>query len=523
MGDAADGGARMLFVLALRNVRRNMHRLRPVAIVIVAGFSLLLTGNGVLYSINRSFSQGLRTSLTGDFSLSHKDMATFTLLGSSSLLAGEYRQPKDLPFGEDLAAALRSDPGVTGVLGVTTVPALMELHAGDEKKKALEEYYRYNEERGVRVERQSETYYSSVHPLMGMDFTAAAKFFPGLELVSGSFPEPGKPGFLVQEGLLKDMSAWFDPMGVTFRFTSNIDNSNFSIRELPLCGVYRLPLSDPALAPLVLADYASVRDLAGLRRGSDPASALGDDASALLGLDIDELFSDEGADSSGGEGSSAELLDGLAAMFSSGNAAEDLSASSPDDGPWHFLLINTARNEGAGSIKSRLAEAGYGPDQEFLLRDWRATVGGSAMLVRFLQLVLNLGALFVIFGVVLIATNGMTLSIFERRAEFGVIRAMGASKPYVLALVVLESAIVVFGGAVLGLLLGGLAILALNLAGLRVDNQYVIMLLGGKAIRGELSVGLLAWHALGAMAMALAACVSPLRKVLGIQPSRAMA
>jgi putative ABC transport system permease protein len=145
------------------------------------------------------------------------------------------------------------------------------------------------------------------------------------------------------------------------------------------------------------------------------------------------------------------------------------------------------------------------------------------MLVYVLQLVLNIGALFVILGVLLLATNGMMLSVFERSSEFAVMRAMGASRRFVFALVIQESFMLVFGSAFLGLFLGAMASLLLNALYIEVANPYIVMLLGSNSIHSTLKLGLFLLHALGAMCIAIVASVFPVRKVLVIQPSRAMA
>ncbi|GAB1455645.1 hypothetical protein MASR2M48_09520 [Spirochaetota bacterium] len=273
-----------------------------------------------------------------------------------------------------------------------------------------------------------------------------------------------------------------------------------------------------------MADHNSVRELAGLRLVLDPSSDIDKNTATMLGLDIDDMFGQDNAIIANQEAGSTDLLQGVLDIFGKQESVSD-SAAEPmvDSGPWHFILIRLAENHSLAQFKKTLQEQGFDMRDQVLLRDWRNTVGGSALLVYVLQLVLNIGALFVILGVLLITTNGVMLSIFERSAEFAVIRAMGASKPYVIKLVVLESLLVVFGSAVLGLLLGALATVIINRIGLEVRNPYLVMMVGGNTIQSAFSLGLFLVHALGAVLMALVVCILPLRKVLTIQPSRVMA
>lgn len=339
-------------------------------------------------------------------------------------------------------------------------------------------------------------------------------------MVSGTLPPPGEAGFLVQEETYGAMSSWTEPIGSMVRFTANIDNRSFAIRELRLYGVFRLPVDDPSLRGLVLVDQDSARALAGLRAGADDAVLSELDAGLLAG-DLDELFGG-GMDLSDPVPAASGLLEGLEDLFAA-QALEPAASAGDDVGPWHFMLVKLAPDAKVDDVRAILKGGGLDPDNDLLVRDWRATIGGSALLSYVLQLVLNAGALFVILGVLLLATNAMMLSIFERTAEFGLLRAMGASKAYVSMLVMTESFAVVVGSAAAGLGLGALGTIALNRAAIEVTNPYLVMLLGGGLVRSRLDLPLAAWHLAAAALMAFAAGYAPLRKVLGIQPSRAMA
>ncbi len=96
-------------------------------------------------------------------------------------------------------------------------------------------------------------------------------------------------------------------------------------------------------------------------------------------------------------------------------------------------------------------------------------------------LVLVLGALLALAGVFSIA-NVMLTRVLERRAEIGLRRALGASRPEILYLVMLEGALLGGGGAVLGAAVGSITATAVALVqgwpspAFRVEIVWAILL-----------------------------------------------
>lgn len=89
--------------------------------------------------------------------------------------------------------------------------------------------------------------------------------------------------------------------------------------------------------------------------------------------------------------------------------------------------------------------------------DWRRAMPGLADLVRLDRAghAVLMGSLFVIVG--LGAINTLLMSVLERRREFGLLRALGARRGGVLAMVVSEGTFLALGSAAAGLGLAALA------------------------------------------------------------------
>lgn len=81
---------------------------------------------------------------------------------------------------------------------------------------------------------------------------------------------------------------------------------------------------------------------------------------------------------------------------------------------------------------------------------------------------LGISAIALVVGAIAVA-NTMMMSVFERTREFGVVRAVGARPSFLFSLVVLESVVLSLAGAVVGVGLGGLATMVVNV----IANDYI--------------------------------------------------
>lgn len=170
-----------------------------------------------------------------------------------------------------------------------------------------------------------------------------------------------------------------------------------------------------------------------------------------------------------------------------------------------------------------MADAGYTKGQGYLVRDWSASVGGNARLAWALQLLFNSGLLFISFGAVIIAANALLLSILERTGEIGTLRAMGASRLRIALMIFIETLLVVFGSALLGIAVGSMAVRSLNTAEIIIQNSYIQLLFGGEPLRGEVSGRIVLLHLLAAFLLSILSMLYPLKRALGIRPVEAMA
>ena len=490
----------MLASIVTRNVLRNRRRLLPLVVALIVTFLILVVGNAVLLSSDRALSSTYIDHIAGDLSVSATSDASFTLFGSEALLVGEYQVPPTLLGFDELLERVESMPEVRAVSPVVTGAASIEI--------------------GSR--RRNRT-------IIGVDFDRFRETFPQLELVEGEFPASGERGVLVQQDYAHTVPRI---VGRNASFVAAHDLS-FTLRQAPVRAVFAYPVDDDLLRNIILVDAETARALNGYVYGAGGQVDLPEAEQQAFERDFDDLFGEadtfdeaesfDDADADDiGDTDEATTLDELEAFFRE-TADESAAERATAEGAWNFLLISLHDSSDAETVSRRLRDGGFTREAGFLVRDWRDTVGGNAQIAWYLQLMFNVGVLFVIAGAIMITTNALVLSVLERTAEIGAMRALGATRSRVSAMIAAETVIVVVGSAIVGIALGVLAAAGLNGAGLIVDNPYIDILFGGRPINALITARLLALHAGAALALAVLAVVYPLKRAIAIQPVEAMA
>ena len=467
-----------------------------MVVIIVVVFVVMVMGNAVLAASGDALYATYARLVSGDLSVSATAETNFTVFGSDQLLIGEYLIQPTLSDFAALRGAAADLAVVDQVAGLVSSAANVRI--GDRRANKT---------------------------VFGVDFASYRALFPELELVAGRFPDPGEPGMVVQ-------ADWENAVGEPALLAGTTGRS-FVLREVPVTGVFDYPVDDELLNAVVLVNADTARALNGYLYGALDEVAISQEDQAVLDSAVDDLFGappEEG----GTEESAAVDLDALLGgggdtaepSASTRETQEDLEADRAREaitGAWNFLLVGLHNPGERGTAMRLLEAAGYTEEAGFRVRDWYRTVGGNASLVRYLQLFFNAGLVFVAVGAAIIATNALVLSVLERQGEIGTMRALGAGRGRVAALISLETAMVVLGAAALGVAGGVGATAVLNNAAYVVENQYIAILFGGAPLRGEVGAPLVAWHLAAGLALAVVAVVYPLKKALAVSPREAMA
>jgi putative ABC transport system permease protein len=134
--------------------------------------------------------------------------------------------------------------------------------------------------------------------------------------------------------------------------------------------------------------------------------------------------------------------------------------------------------------------------------DGRTALAGLEAPLHQSMLIANAVWIIVVFVAAVALLNTLTLSVLERRREIGVLRAMGSSRRYTLAMVLAEAAAIGIVGGILGLLIG-------------LIDQWLFSLVSGDIMSFNVTFRpspMALVFTLGALAISLLGSVPPARR-----------
>ena len=497
---AAYGGTVILLRIALRNLGRRGRKNIVVAALIAVGIGAFFTGNAVLESAIGGIQHTFSDNFTADISISQKSEQSFSLFGPDVPVIGNYESEPLLVNASKAGALLGNLPGIRGMAYVISSPVLVE--AGGARDGAL----------GLGV--IGDEYFS---------------LFRTPQFISGAPPAAGSAGWtVITEVWAHKIAAaqGHEPVpGDTLQF-SFFHNQTFTIREAKLAGIIRYQPTNDSLDSVVIMDARILRALCGYSQLSNqaPPPQPGPAAGAAEGGDIDSLFSGQANQRQTRQPTAPVSINELRKLMAQAGHAAPAIDTSPlgHDGAWNFILIRAAKGADKSGLATAIRSTLSGESFTVQVRDWRGTAGAVALYVYFMQIVLYVGLL-MLGGIVLILTiNSLVMSVFERTAEIGTMRAIGAQRGFILGLFAAEtSALTILSGAG-GILLGSTAVLLLSRAPIHFTNQILILLFGGPSLQPGISGANVAVSLVASVILGAIAWVYPVRLALRIQPVRAI-
>lgn len=481
----------MLVQLTVRNVLRNLSRLAPLVIIIIAVFLTMLVGNAILSASGEALYGVYGALLAGDLSVSADAETNFTIFGSDQLLVGEYLILDVIHEFEHVQTTVEALHDVRATAGLVSATARVQIN-GQERTQTL----------------------------FGVDFAEYRELFPDIALIAGAFPEPSEPGIVIQEHWLADEDAAAATLGRSALLTSGRGRT-FTLREVPVTGVFRYPVDDALLSTIALIDADTARTLNGYLYGALEEVDLSAEDARILDAEVDTLFGE--SDTSAGTSRDAGEINLGNLLGTRFDTARTERARETIAGTWNFLLVALHDRGDRQAVLRELEAANINENDEYRVRSWWSTIGGNASLVRYLQVLFNAGLVFVAFGAAIIATNALVLSVLERTNEIGTMRALGATRVCVALLITFETVLVVVSAAVLGIISGAIVVRMINAAEYNATNQFIQILFGGGPIIGFVSGRLVLMHLAAALLLSLIAVVYPIKQALVVSPREAMA
>lgn len=167
------------------------------------------------------------------------------------------------------------------------------------------------------------------------------------------------------------------------------------------------------------------------------------------------------------------------------------------------------------------SELAKGPD--YMISEWWHAAAPMSMITQGIKGVLNI-ALIIIFAVsTIIIMNTLVISVMERTAEIGTIRALGGQKGFIFRLFVLESLTIsaFFGG--LGILMGALLIQVIQLLGIPAPpDSFMRTLINADTLYPTLSPRTVVYSFIFIGIIGLVSSLYPVNFALQVDPIKAI-
>ena len=154
--------------------------------------------------------------------------------------------------------------------------------------------------------------------------------------------------------------------------------------------------------------------------------------------------------------------------------------------------------------------------------DWQDASGIVGQFILVLRAVLTI-ALVIVFGVALVIINNtMVMATMDRVREIGTMRAIGASRGFVLRLLLAETVVLGLASALVGSLAAAAVVLGLGVVGIPATGEVTIFLFAGQALRPTLHLHAFLLGAAAVVVVATAGAAWPARLAAKIAPVVAM-
>ncbi len=486
----------VLLKIAFRNLREHKVKTFIIGSIMACGLIVLVAGNALLDAAEQGIRRLYTESYTGQVMIAsarseHPSLFTGpeTVNGDRLPTIGEYPR---------LEAYLEALPGVRSMVSQITGVAIAEV---DGEGKSLLQYF-------------------SVQP------EAYLAMFPEtVQLLDGKFLAAAEPGIVLSEEVARELeksSGRQVAAGQKILLTNLGSSFGAKIREVEVKGVFRFAAESPNLSRICYLDLNTARVLSGMTRQVDLNAALTSEERRGLGsVDEQQVFGAQ-ANLFGQAGVGTEAFSERQLSTILGDTSQARLYRELDEEGWHYVLLRLEEGRSAKGVIRSLNS--FFQDRGLPLKayGWVQAAGGVALLVSALKTMFNLLIMVVAVVAVIIIMNTLVISITERIAEIGTMRAIGAGRWFVRAMVTLETLMISLVFGLSGMALGAGIIGILSRTGIQASGLFMRVLFGGPRLEPALSPGSLLGSLLVAVAVGLVASVYPVSVALKIEPVRAM-
>jgi putative ABC transport system permease protein len=352
--------------------------------------------------------------------------------------------------------------------------------------------------------------------LFGVDPATYPGLFHDTYLVSGSYLTPGQEGIVVSRGWLKnaDENLKADLKVGDKVLINGFGRAGFKIREATIVGVVDFNAETEGMDLIAWANADTVRILSGVDVSAEDVVLTKSQTTLLNATSDNDIF--------GAAETSVSAAAARAPVMETAPDAGPGASAQKTGGSWHFLLARLTDSRQTDAVirdtnawlESQGIEARAG--------GWKVAAGPFAESIDVIRIVFYIAILIVAIVAVIIMMNTLVISVMERTGEIGTMRALGAQKPYVWLMFLIETLAVTIVFGLVGIVIASGLVGIVNLLHISASNFFTQIIFGGKVL--SLSITPLSFlnTLLMVAGVGLVAHLYPVMVALKVPPVRAM-
>lgn len=470
-----------IFKLALKNLFSHKTKTLIIMILIGLGSFLVVLGLGVLNFAERQTKNVCESDFCGDIFITGK------------------------PLEEDIsitfAGALKNTAN-TGKL--PSMPYLSKIDKITAKLDELPETAQYT--RGIVTgygmmrpadladswEPKGENYvYRPYSVTIGVEPSSYKKTFDTIKVYEGEFPDSDTAEFiLVPQKIKEKYEKYYErELHVGDEVVVMGFGEKAKLRKITVKGFFTFAHPDTAIQTVLYTDINSARMLAGVTMGARTVTEIPKSIDLSLSeKSEDDLFSDEAvgiteqAESITEKKATAADLENILGSIELRNRL-----NMADTDAWHFAAVKL---KDSGKTAQTITALNKWFDEEGLVAQalpWDRSMLQYAATIQMTQSLMIVVLTLLAVVVLIVIMNTLVVSVMERTAEIGTMRAIGAKRSFVRRLFYTESFLLSFIGAVCGIALAIIVGLIFNTLGIRFSNETLAVMFGGYKIQTAIS------------------------------------
>ena len=475
--------------LAFKNV---ISRKSSIVIIVFIAFaiSILVVSNSIFDGTDTGLETTFIDSFTGDIVIRPKSGTPLSLFGDETPVTGSLSEIPPLVPYEPIMNELNNIKGLK-----TKIPQLSYAAA-------------------INIDN-----FKYTTALFGINAEDYFEAMTGLTVTKGKPFSSGEKGIMLNENTARVITSNTGKelhVGDKIQLISST-GSSFTIRSVPLSGIYRYEVENSTLERISLVDPVTLRDLIGVSDVSSDESSIEENDKDLMisGFDIDDLFGDS-EDTISEESTGVDIND---FKYDADSAA---LAQETNSSVWNFIICKTDGTVSSKKIIKKINHILRKNNYEAQAVNWRTAAGSTVTMIYFIRVIFNIGIILILATGFIVVNNTLIISALDRIKETGTLRAIGAGRFFVAEQFFAETFILTMTAGIIGCIFGVFFNGILNSIGLKITNSYLMQLFGSSTLTTIVTAGNLEKCMLLSLALSIVGSIYPIHVALSSNPVTAM-